>query len=247
MYHAVIVDDEMLFLRYLRDRVDWKRYGVAVSQAFSSARQALDYIGGGAQVDLLLTDIKMPGMNGIDLIRALPESAKMRAFILVLSGYDDFYLVREAFRAGASDYLLKSDVNAPAFSAIMGKALEYLKRRADSQPAEAGDFLTGQIREFVRQNLSRALTLREIAAHFGFSPGYLSQIFSEREEMTLSDYIVGARISRAKELLNQTDRSITEILYSVGFNSPEHFSRTFRRLTGMSPRQYRKEGPERTE
>ena len=65
--------------------------------------------------------------------------------------------------------------------------------------------------------------------------------------MTLSDYIVGARISRAKELLNQTDRSITEILYSVGFNSPEHFSRTFRRLTGMSPRQYRKEGPERTD
>ena len=76
MYHAVIVDDEMLFLRYLRDRVDWKRYGVVVSQAFSSARQALDYIDGGAQVDLLLTDIKMPGMNGIDLIRALPESEK---------------------------------------------------------------------------------------------------------------------------------------------------------------------------
>ena len=119
MYQAIIIDDETLFLRHLETNVPWARYRTHIQRAFSSSQLALDYLKVNPAIDILFTDIKMPGVNGIELIRALPIAVKQRAFIIALSGYEEYALVREAFLAGASDYLLKVDTNTPAFESTM--------------------------------------------------------------------------------------------------------------------------------
>ena len=240
MYHAILVDDEALFLRYLRERVPWEKHGVRVDASFASGRAALAYLQAQPAVDLILTDIKMPGMNGIELIDQLPGAVKARAVILVLSGYDEFPLVRKAFLSGAHDYLMKVDVNTPRFEACMAHLRKVLESRPPMPAGAHGrERPTDAVKEYVQNNLNQSLRLDTIAARFGFSPSYLSQLFSRTENVMLSCYIIQTRIRRARELLRDTSRSVTDISLAVGFNSPEHFSRTFRKLTGRSPRQYR--------
>ena len=130
MYQAIIIDDETLFLRHLETNVPWARYRTHIQRAFSSSQLALDYLKANPAIDILFTDIKMPGVNGIELIRALPIAVKQRAFIIALSGYEEYALVREAFLAGASDYLLKVDINTPAFESTMQQMLGFLDSRA---------------------------------------------------------------------------------------------------------------------
>lgn len=108
MNKVLIVDDETIVRVTLRSLVDWQEFGLTVAADFINGRQALEYLKD-HRVDLMFTDMKMPEMGGIELIEELSRKGKLPVTI-VLSGYDDFELVRESFRLGAYDYLLKSDL-----------------------------------------------------------------------------------------------------------------------------------------
>lgn len=108
MIRTLIVDDDSLIHVTLRSLIDWESCGCTVVQDCSGGGQALGYLAE-HPVDLLITDIKMPGMDGLELMRQLRRSGAMPVTV-VLSGYDEFELVREAFRLGAYDYLLKGGI-----------------------------------------------------------------------------------------------------------------------------------------
>lgn len=105
---VLIVDDETIVRVTLRSMIRWEDYGMEIAADCNSGFQALSYLQDNS-VDLLITDAKMPEMSGIELLRRLSGIGKM-PIALVLSGYNEFELVREAFRLGASDYLLKEDL-----------------------------------------------------------------------------------------------------------------------------------------
>lgn len=109
MIRTLIVDDDSLVHVTLRSLVDWEHYGYTVVGDCSNGNQALSFLKDHT-IDLLITDIKMPGMSGLELMAQLRQQSHMPVTV-ALSGYDEFELVREAFRLGAYDYLLKSDMN----------------------------------------------------------------------------------------------------------------------------------------
>jgi YesN/AraC family two-component response regulator len=102
--------------------------------------------------------------------------------------------------------------------------------------------LVKQALVYLHQNYSFPISRKNIAEAVGVSENYISQIF--RQETTLSpwDYLNRYRIHRAKELLLQSDDSVTNIAMKVGFNDPAYFSRVFHRLTGASPLEFRQAG-----
>ena len=108
MIRTLIVDDDALVRATLSSLLDWESCGYRIVQDCLNGQQALDYLRL-QDVDLLITDIKMPGMGGLKLLEQLRASARMPVSV-VLSGYDEFELVREAFRLGAYDYLLKANL-----------------------------------------------------------------------------------------------------------------------------------------
>jgi len=124
MRKLILVDDEPLFLKYLNNNVDWKKYGFVVAGTFSSGPDVLTYLSRHT-VDSMITDIKMPLMDGSDLIRHALEIQK-DLYIVALSGYDDFPLVKGAFINGAKDYMLKIDVNTENFEKMMQRMLKHL-------------------------------------------------------------------------------------------------------------------------
>ncbi|MEG1900772.1 MAG: response regulator [Clostridium sp.] len=117
MNKVLIVDDETIVRVTLHSLVDWQKFGFSVEADFVNGRQALEYMKE-HRIDLMFTDMKMPEMGGIELIENLNREGKMPVTI-VLSGYDDFDLVRESFRLGAYDYLLKSDLTGENLEKIL--------------------------------------------------------------------------------------------------------------------------------
>lgn len=105
MYQVVFVDDESFVLEGLKKAIDWFGFNMEIVLATTSPVEALDYMKA-HPTHLLLTDISMPEMTGIELIQRARE-VNPSLFILVLSAYDTFAYVRSAMQSGAENYLLK--------------------------------------------------------------------------------------------------------------------------------------------
>lgn len=137
MYKVLLADDENLQLETLQDYVDWKELGF--SQVFSAKNGrtalalALEY-----HPDLLITDIRMPLMDGLELAAALREECPDTK-VVFLTGYDDFSYIRSAFRVDAFDYLLKP-FSLDDVRKVVVRVLESLKK--DRLVARSMDLLT---------------------------------------------------------------------------------------------------------
>lgn len=95
-----------------------------------------------------------------------------------------------------------------------------------------------QIKEYIRENLDKRLTLGEVAAVFGFSPNYLSQLFTKQNDCSFVEYITQEKIRAAKELMKSEDAKIYQISEKLGFENAFYFSKVFKKIEGCSPREY---------
>ena len=126
MYSLLLVDDEKLELETLRDYIDWKDMGISTVYTASSAKEAYKKVWR-LQPDIMITDIHMPIMSGIELVQQLHEE-QSNIQVIFLTGYDDVENIKGAFRLQAVDYILKPF----SFSAIQSsveKAIHQLKKR----------------------------------------------------------------------------------------------------------------------
>ena len=97
--------------------------------------------------------------------------------------------------------------------------------------------------DFIERNHSREMTMDEMAKHVGLDRSHLAHIFKRTMNISPTDYLIGLRIQKASELLtSRPDLSIKEVAFSVGYRDPFFFSKTFRRLKGMTPSEFRANG-----
>ena len=92
---------------------------------------------------------------------------------------------------------------------------------------------------YVDANYDKPITLAEIARASHLSVSRLAHIFKEQMGITIIDYLTSVRIERAKQLLLATDQNCTEVCFEVGYNNQSYFTRTFKELVGVTPRQFR--------
>lgn len=123
--------------------------------------------------------------------------------------------------------------------------LRFLLEVLRSAPLTDGDTNSAdeqqrQLLEYIRMHYRRKLSLSELAQEFHLSPKYLSRYFRETFHLTFSDYIGHLRMSHAKELLENTDLSVTEIAAQSGFSGVSFFIRQFTETNGCSPLKWRK-------
>jgi AraC-like DNA-binding protein len=96
---------------------------------------------------------------------------------------------------------------------------------------------------FLKNNYASSnLNINEVAMHTFLSPSYLSKLFKEDTGRSFSEYLQNIRISAACDLLKTTDKKIIDIMMDVGLKDIKHFNRLFKKVTGMTPREYRKGG-----
>lgn len=183
--------------------------------------------------DILITDLNMPGISGLSLIKYVKERHP-GVTVYVLSGYDDFHLVRQAFLSGADDYLLKP--------VDLEELQEKLSRTADTARTEstAKDFQFASVLAFIDGNISRDITMEEAAANIAMSYSYFSRRFREFTGYSFPEYVNRRRVELSKAYLRDPSLKISDIAYKIGYRSPSTFSRAFKKLEGCYPTDYRK-------
>ena len=245
MYRVILVDDERLILRGLTTVVPWAELGCEV---VGTARDGAD---GLAQIrelkpDIVLTDIRMPNMDGLTMLAAI-RSEHPEIQMSVLTAYRDFEYARQAITLGVCRYLLKpSDLEElkDAFRQMVSRldAMPQLKEDMPGEESvrEAGNHLVKAALAYMKEHCTEQhLSLGEVADHVYVSQWHLSKLLNRETNQSFFDLLGGMRIARARELLADPSLRIHEIAEETGFSDVAHFSRSFKKLTGCTPGEYR--------
>lgn len=108
----------------------------------------------------------------------------------------------------------------------------------DSQNGDFKSNVVTNVKKYIRDNMTKRLSLNEVASEFNISPSYLSMLFSKYNDIGFSDYINQCKIDAAKKMLIEGELKIYEIADELSFESTSYFSRVFKKMTGLSPREY---------
>ena len=244
MYRVVLVDDEALILRGLSTVIPWKEMGCEVVGTATNGQAGLELIRR-LKPDILFTDIRMPNMDGLTMLAALgSEFPRMQT--AVLTAYRDFDYARQAITLGVCRYLLKpSDLNElkETLKLMVGK-LDLLPAGQNEQSddsTDAGNFIVNAALEFMRKNcMQQHLSLSSVADHVYVSQWHLSKLLNRETGKSFFDLLGTMRIEKAKALLRTPGFNIQDVAEQTGYTDVAHFSRTFKKLTGLTPGEYRK-------
>lgn len=191
--------------------------------------------------ELMLLDVQMPVLSGIDVMKEAKKAGCLPATI-IFSGYDEFAYAQEALRQGAKDYLLKSCRSSDILKRIHELADDLLAENGDSE--KAGNFaektnLIGRAKEYIDEHYYENISQIQVADVIGITPGYLSTLFTKNVGCGFTDYLNQVRIHHACAYLRQNLLKTYEIAFKVGYRDEKYFSKVFKKLTGVSPKEYR--------
>ncbi|MCF7915266.1 MAG: response regulator [Spirochaetaceae bacterium] len=240
MYNVLIVEDEHYLLQELTSTVEWERYGCIIAGATTDGESAIK-LAELIKPDLIITDIRLPGMDGLNLLKELLPPAA-----IVITGYDQFEYARDALRIGVTDFLLKPIDDKELHTAIR-KATFYLSGQdqptlevLSSSPKTHNKYrhVTGAQR-FIERHYQEDVSLLQAAEDLSLSESYLSRIFKECTGKTFVEALTEYRLKIAQNLLQDSRLRIEEVALMSGFRNAGYFTRIFKRSTGMAPSYYR--------
>lgn len=241
MYRMIFVDDEDLIREFFSEMMDFPSHGFELVAVLDSAEAAFTYLEQHPDIDVVITDIKMGQMSGLDLCEILRQKRPGITLVL-LTGYRDFEYAQRAIRQNVFDYLVK-----PSTYSDVEDLLVRLKNHLDHQiqPSPSQDTsphyndVVQMMQNLAKENFSKNFSLENAAEALSMNSAYLSRLFKQQCGQTYSDYLVSLRIERAKELLADPTAKVYEIGYEIGYKNTQHFYKMFKQLTGMTPTEYR--------
>lgn len=233
MIKVLIVEDEAGARNLLKIIVNWEEFHMKIIGEASNGREALFHMEKELP-DLVVTDIKMPIMNGIELAEEIMKrypSVK----VIIITAYDEFRYAQQAIRAGAADFILKPMKRQEVKEALI-KISGQIEKAEESVPD-----VMEQVRNYLEEHYAESdLSLSSVAEIFYLNPSYLSRAFRKKHEMTLVECLNKIRLEKACDYLKSGDFKVYEVAEKVGIPNPDYFGRCFRKYTGMSVNDYRK-------
>lgn len=242
MIGMVIADDELIIRQGLMS-INWDKYGVTVLGAAANGNEALSMIISG-HPQILITDIRMPGMDGLKLIEASKEYVPEIQSIL-LTGYEDFSYAKTAISLGAVDYILKPsdpDEIIEAVKKAKGKINEILQLKnleTNCKTQKIKNRVIRDVLEYIENHYSEDISLYTAAEYVHMNHIYISRLFKRELGETFLETLTKYRLKKACELLADCEYKIYEISSMVGIFDPGYFSQVFKKYYGLTPSEYR--------
>ncbi len=237
MYSLIIIDDEKKILDGIAEIFPWNNIGFEVKEKFTVAAKALDYLKVN-NVDVVLTDICMPDMTGLDLTKKIKENSA--TLVVVFSSHTDYDYMREALQLNVVDYLMKP-IDYQKLVSCFEKVKQLLDEKYEIVECKDDSYYGKIIRkvdDYLKNNYQKG-RLQEVAEEIGISSTYLSKIYKEKSGIGFQEKLNKIRMEKAAELLQDYQLKSYEISHYVGYDSPKNFTRAFKNFYGISPREYR--------
>ncbi|MBQ0071090.1 MAG: helix-turn-helix domain-containing protein [Spirochaetales bacterium] len=240
MYSLIIIDDEEEILEGLANYFPWKSIGFEVIGAFSYASAALDFCEK-IMPDVVLTDIRLPFKSGFDILDELSKKETHPLFC-VMSAYDEFEYAKQAIKYGVQDYLVKP-VSLEELTKTFNKIKGILDSKSISVPLnDGGDSDNRLVRktiEIIRKR-TKDCTLSSVAEELEVSESYLSRLFKKETGTNFQKYLQDVKMSMAASMLEPPAKyKNKDIAEALGYTDSQNFCRTFRKVYGMTPQEYR--------
>jgi two-component system response regulator YesN len=238
--NVLIVDDDVPYLNSLCREIHWKALLAEEVYTAMGGAEAMEILRTRA-IDLLITDIEMPGKSGLHLLDWCREES-YRCMTIILSSFPDFSYAQRAISLGVFSYLLKTSEYS-VLEDMIRRAMVELMRRREQQEETSEARQPGQIekiRYYISEHISEEINRSMLAKYVGFSPEYLSSYFKKMTGQSLNSYINSEKIYFSQKMLLQTDLPISMIAQNLGFETSSYFTALFRKMTGMTPREFRK-------
>lgn len=247
MWKVMLVEDETFVRESVKEIIQWEEMGFSLAGEASNGMEALPMIKDDPP-DLVLCDIVMPQMDGLELLQETRKAGIASKFVM-LTCIGDFESMRRAMEYGASNYILKLSMSVKDLRETLVKVSSELT--AHRSPAERPVRISAatrekithpevnKIMEYIEQNYDQDITLKSLARYVMMGENYVSALFKKKTGETLIHYLHRTRIEKAIEYLTTTDLPVNRICQNVGFMNDNYFIKIFKRMTGMTPTQYR--------
>lgn len=267
MYKILVADDEIIERKVLLKKLHRKydKENVSFYEAENGREVLALYEQYGA--DILLLDIEMPGITGLEAAAAIRKKDKNCA-ILFLTAYNEFDYAKKAIEVHALEYLLKPYEDNELFLAI-DSAMHYEDEiragalhplpNVEEKPSSAGigddaadrpaedmkteeggeEQITARIRHFVEKHYMDDISVLDMAVTFGYSEAYFCKLFKQNFGKNFVTYLTEYRVTLAKKALEDLSCNVKDVGQQVGYGDSNYFTKVFRRITGMSPSEYR--------
>ena len=248
MYKIVLIDDEPWALAGLRKIFNWHNKQFEIAAESTNSVEALDIIRR-VQPDAVFTDIRMPDISGIELMKIIRSEGLDIEFVII-SGFAEFSYAQESLRLGAFDYFLKP-IQIKEANTLLKTLWEYLEQKKqkntnvpDNLPAhKTGDYINPdfiRLLSYIDMHFQEELHLSSLAEKFRLNPTYCSELFKKVTEKTYPEYLSKLRIKHACRLLESTSMSLQQVAYKTGFSDNYYFTKVFKKTIGCPPSEFRK-------
>ncbi len=238
MYKVYVVDDDKLLLDEIVHTVSWLDNGFTVVGYSTSPQTAIEEIKE-LQPDLVFSDLKMPGMDGIEMIQELVDAGIESEYVL-LSAYSSFEDSRRFFRTSGFDYLLKP-LQHEEVQITLERLSENLAKKkpvpviADNISPSFAELIT-----YVNKKYDQKHTLESLSDKFGISSNYICNLFAKHYNTTLTRYITDLRMAAVVQNMQEQGKSFKEIAIDCGYTDYYYFCKVFKSYYGVSPSNYKK-------
>lgn len=252
-YQVVLIDDEPWTMVYMKKTFKWEDKGFEIIAETQNSLEAFDLIEQ-TRPDVVFTDIRMPEMSGIELMKGLRKKGVESEFVIA-SGFAEFEYAQEAVKLGAFEYCLKP-ISSEKADELLDRLALHLNARTDARrmhaarlsnrDEEAGPITEedGQIKftdmlAYIRCHYKEKLQLKDLAKQFYLNSNYCCHLFAKYTGKTFSEFLTQLRMEEAARLL-QTHFTIEDVARKAGFVDYFYFNKVFKKYYGVTPTEFRK-------
>ncbi|SFB75828.1 response regulator transcription factor [Butyrivibrio sp. YAB3001] len=256
MYRVLIVEDEDIIRKGIAYTMDWPGMGCSIVGEAANGQEGIDKIAE-LSPDIVMADIMMPVMDGIEMIRTAKSSEDMPAFkSIILTSYADFEYAKKAIDLDVSAYLMKPVDEEELKKAVAKITTELEKERKLEKISEnnamAGNMPTAFIKtdkendyvqhilDYTKEHYADKISIEAFSEELGVSASYLSRKFKESTGTSFLDFLNKYRVQQAVRLLETGKYKVYEVSDMTGFTDYKHFNTVFKRYTNVSPSEFLK-------
>ncbi|MCL2602907.1 MAG: response regulator [Defluviitaleaceae bacterium] len=238
MNRMFFVDDEPLVLKGFMSSPVFLECGYVNEGYATDPNEAIGMIRD-YEPDVVFTDLKMPGMNGVDMMQRLRRTGYGGEFIII-SAFGEFEESRRFFKLGGFDYLIKPVTDRElrillrSLSEKLRSHIKNIKPLDDTASPEVNKII-----EYLNKNKIAKHTLESVGAKFNLKPNHICKLFSRHLHMTFVSYITRIKMEEAANLLKNTEKTIKEVATLCGYPDYFYFCRVFKEVHNSTPSLYR--------
>ncbi|MGP1588544.1 MAG: response regulator transcription factor [Oribacterium sp.] len=252
MFSVVLIDDNKIAVEGICRSTDWKKFDCELIGKAYNGLDGLKLIYR-TDPDIAVIDIKMPGFDGLEIIRRLHEETYDTQFIII-SGYDNFKYAKDAIHYGVSDYLLKPVMVEELESALTNVIAkiqkngrhQMVRKMRDMRGAEQQLYaihsrlssLSPSVTEAIRyidRHIDQNIALSDIGKELVLSTAYFSKIFKKETGLNFVQYVTLVKMENARKLLRNPRNRVNEVARMVGYKDYRYFYDVFKRIYGHPP------------